>query len=86
MEEEQPRAFGRRRAGRELPAAPGLGLHEPRPVAAGFVGGAVARAAVGDHDLDRGSALSKPRDTGGQIGKGGAENAGGVEGGDHDAE
>ena len=86
MEEEQPRTLSGRRAGCELPAAPGLRFDKPRPVPAGFIGGAVPRAAVGDHDLDRSSALGQPRDPGRRIGKGRAENTGGVEGRDHDAE
>ena len=48
VEEEQPRARRRLCPGRKLPAATRLRFDHPRAVAAGFVGGAVPRAAVGD--------------------------------------
>ena len=86
VEEEQPRPLGRCRAGRELAAAPGLCRDHPRPVPAGFLGGAVARAAVGDHDLHADSALFEARDAAAQVGERRAEIGHGVEGRDHDAE
>ena len=86
MEEEQPRPLRLRRAGRELPAAPGLHHRHPRPVRAGNVCGAVLRAAVGDHDVHADSALFEARDAARQSGERRAESVGGVEGRYHDAE
>ena len=72
--------------GRKLPAATRLRLDHPRAVAAGFVGSAVARAAVGDQNLDRHPGLVEPGDAGRQAGEGRAEHLGGVEGRNYDAD
>ena len=54
-------------------------------MAAGFGGGAVSRAAVGDQDLNLRPARFEPGNAGRHAGKGRTERAGGVEGWNYDA-